>query len=261
MSTIEAIILGIIQGLTEFFPVSSSGHLKLAQSILGFENLDKYIVFDLVCHLGTLMAIFCVFSEQIQQTLLINRTRCFQVILGTLPLFPLVLIMKPIKAIFAQPEYLGYCFLLTALFLFIGTKWGWHASPYYREKNKWRDAVTIGMFQAIAILPGISRSGSTISAGRTLGWGQQDAVSFSFLLAIPAILGGIILEFLQLLRLSDPASLPPITWQQYTAGFITSFIVGYFALLLLMKLAGKDKLMYFVWYCLFIGIFSLLYFN
>lgn len=262
MTTFEAFILGIIQGLTEFLPVSSSGHLKLAQSLFGFEDLHKYLMFDLVCHLGTLLAIFIVFTDQIKQALLTNKTRFFQVILGTLPLFPLVLILKPIKSLISQPELLGYFFFITAFFLYVGIRWGWQASEKVREKNKWRDALTIGMFQAIAILPGVSRSGSTISAGRTLGWNKQDAISFSFLLAIPAILGGVTLEVFQLIKSENGLmELPSITWVQYTTGFFTSFVFGYFALLLLMMVAGKDKFMYFVWYCLFIGIVSLYYFH
>lgn len=262
MTTLDAIILGIIQGLTEFLPVSSSGHLKLAQSILGFEDLHKYIVFDLVCHLGTLLAIFIVFAKQITDALFSDRIRFYQVFLGTLPLFPLVLILKPIKAIYAQPEYLGYFFLLTALILYVGIKFSWQASSSKLQQNKWRDALLIGGFQALAILPGVSRSGSTISAGRLLGWGKVESINFSFLLAIPAILGAITLELLQLIHPSASLSdLPPVQWQQYLAGFLTSLGIGYLALLLLMKVAGKDKFMYFVWYCVFIGIVSLLYFN
>lgn len=251
VTTLEAIFLGIIQGITEFLPVSSSGHLKLVQSLFGFQNLQNYIVFDLVCHLGTLLAIFLMFRKEIFS---VNRTRFQQVILGTLPLFPLLLIMKPIKALFNQPEYLGYFFMLTALLLYLGIRLG-----NERPTHATRDPLIIGTFQAMAILPGISRSGSTISAAKMLGWSSQEAITFSFMLAIPAILGGTILELFQIVKHSE--SIAHISPTQYIFGFLTSFGVGYYALNLLRSLASKQKFMYFVWYCLLLGIFTTLYFN
>ncbi len=259
MSTLEAILLGIIQGLTEFFPISSSGHLELGQIFLGLTNLDHYVLFNLVCHLGTLLAVFFVFFEQIKQTFLSDRVRFAQVVLGTLPLFPLVLVIAPIKALFDQPQYLGYCFFFTAFLLYMGIRMGECTPSAILKKRRWRDALIIGTFQAVAILPGVSRSGATISAGRLLGWKQEEAVTFSFLLAIPAILGGVTLELLQLLK--SGASLPPIAGMQYAAGFFTSLGVGYLALQWLIQLAAKGRLIYFVWYCLFIGTATALYFN
>ncbi|HEY4831814.1 MAG TPA: undecaprenyl-diphosphate phosphatase, partial [Waddliaceae bacterium] len=154
MTTFEAIVLGIIQGLTEFFPISSSGHLTLAQSLFGLTNIENYILFDLVCHLGTLCAIFLTFASQIKNLFTTDRSKFIQVIVGTLPLFPLVLFLKPIEEKFGEPQYLGFCFFYTALTLFIGLKWGKEVPPHLLEKKKWRDALTIGIFQAIAILPG-----------------------------------------------------------------------------------------------------------
>lgn len=262
MSTLEALILGIIQGLTEFLPVSSSGHLELGQFFLGLTDLHHYILFDLVCHLGTLLAVIIVFFQQIKQVLVEDRTRLFQIVLGTLPLFPLVLLIKPIKALFDQPEYLGYCFLLTALLLYLGIRLG-PLIEARRKPSRWNDALVIGIFQAVAILPGVSRSGATISAGRLLGWSSQDAIQFSFLLAIPAILGGVTLELLQLATSSQsPSSSSNIVGlPQYLLGFISSLVVGYIALCWMMKLAAKNKFQYFVWYCIFIGITTLVYFN
>lgn len=259
VSTLEAIILGIIQGLTEFLPVSSSGHLELGEFFLGLKDLHLFVLFDLVCHLGTLLSIFCVLYAQIKSSLMRDRTRFFQVVLGTLPLFPLVLILHPIKSLFNKPEYLGYAFLLTSLLLYLGTNFGNNKTPQRLEKRKWRDALMVGVFQAIAIIPGVSRSGSTISAGLLLGWKPADAATFSFLLAIPAILGGCVVELLDYsLHANTFATISPI---QYIAGFFCSFIVGYFALRLVMHLAVKQKLHYFIWYCFFLGLTTLIYFN
>lgn len=261
MSTFEAIILGIIQGLTEFLPVSSSGHLELGQLFFGMNDLHQYIIFDLVCHLGTLLAIFWVLLPEIKSMLTTNRERFLQVCLGTLPLFPLLLIMKPIKSTFDNPQALGFCFLITAALLYAGIRFGKTVSAETVRKNRWRDAVVIGIFQAVAILPGVSRSGSTISAATMLGWGKKEAIAFSFLLAIVAILGGTTIELLQLFFKQEYATLPQLGWQQYTAGFITSFFVGAGSLLLLMKLAAKDCFIYFVWYCVALGLATIFYFN
>lgn len=259
MTTLDAIILGIVQGLTEFLPVSSSGHLKLTQYFLGLQNLDRYIVFDLVCHLGTLLAILSLFFRPICQIFQTKITVLWQVVIGTLPLFPLLLIMKPIKAAYADPSYLGYFFLMTSAILFLGFRFGKEVSEVNRQKHTWRDALLIGIWQAIAILPGVSRSGATISGARLLGWAPYDAVFFSFLLAIPAIIGGTILEVGKLWWHPETAIDLPIA--QYVAGFMTSFFVGLAALQLLLRLAVRNKFSYFAWYCLFLGLGTLYYFN
>jgi len=261
MSTIQAIILGIIQGITEFLPVSSSGHLTLYQTLLGLENLDQYIAFDLVCHLGTLLAILIVFTPQIKQVISSDIKRLMQIGVGTLPLFPTVLIMKPLTRLFDQPQYLGYFFMITAVLLYLGIRFGREYPEEHLKKKRFGDAFMIGIFQTLALLPGVSRSGSTISVARILGWKPQDAVMFSFLLAIPAIIGGSSLEFLKLISGKTIYPTSTLSFMQYASGFISSFIVGYLSLLLLIRLAVKGKFMYFVWYCLIVGICSFLYFG
>lgn len=260
MTSWEAIILGIVQGLTEFLPVSSSGHLELGQYFLGFEDIKSYILFDLICHLGTLGAIFLVFWTQICDSFTSNSIRFRQIILGTLPLFPLVLVLKPIKEIFDQPQYLGYCFLLTALLLALGMRVTLKSPSLMQEKRSWRDPIVIGLFQAVAILPGVSRSGSTISAARMLGWDKENAVAFSFLLAIPAILGGVALEILSLFSSHSPEQ-APITISAFLIGLVTSFVVGLIALKLLIRLTVQNKWHYFIWYCGILGVATTLYFN
>lgn len=256
MTTWEAIILGFIQGITEFLPVSSSGHLELGQYFLGLEHFHHSILFNLTCHLGTLCAIFYIFYSQIKSLFTSQKKLLLQILLATLPLFPLVLLLKPIKAIFAQPQYLGPCFLCSACLIFAGT--------YYRFRSPsskpWKDSLTIGFFQAVAIFPGISRSGATISAARLLGWEKEQAITFSFLLAIPAILGGTLLEVMQLMTNPSIDHIPFLVLP-FIMGFISSFVVGCLALWLLMRLVIQDKWIYFAWYCLFLGIITTLYFN
>lgn len=249
MTSWDAALLGIIQGLTEFFPVSSSGHLELAQHLLGFQQVQHYILFDLICHLGTLFAIFFILLPYVQ----LNKNRVFQVILGTLPLFPLVLILKPIKNLFDQPQYLGLCFLFTSALLFLSQR------NWFSREQRPSDAIKIGLFQAVAILPGISRSGSTISGARLLGWSKEEAFTFSFLLAIPAILGGTTLELYQLIK--TPSISAEIPLFSYFVGFFFSFVVGCITLRLLKHMLLHDKWFYFAWYCLFLGIFTTWWFN
>lgn len=258
MNTWEALLLGVIQGITEFLPVSSSGHLELGQYFLGFQNLNRYILFNMICHLGTLLAIFCIFFPQIKRGLTTPKY-FWQVVLGTLPLVPLLLILKPIKAVFDQPEYLGFCFLITSALIFVSALYTFRPTTQ-NNKSSWRDPLTIGLFQSIAILPGISRSGATISAARLLGWQKEEAITFSFLLAIPAILGGTVLELIQLIK-TPAEEIAPISFMQFTIGFLASFGMGYLALKLLIKLTSHDKWIYFAWYCLVLGTLTTVYFN
>ena len=259
MNALDALLLGIVQGLTEFLPVSSSGHLKLMQYFLGMRDLDHYIIFDLVCHLGTLLAIVIVFFQNIKNAVLHTPYKIRQVIIATLPLFPLVLLMKPIKAAYADPAYLGYFFILTSLILFAGVKFGRSVSETVRKERTWSDALKIGLWQALAILPGVSRSGSTISGARLLGWNTNDAVVFSFFLAIPAILGGTTLELFKFFQ--HPENAAQISLINYFIGFVVSFAVGFFSLQLLIRLALQNKFYYFAWYCLFLGLATTFYFH
>jgi undecaprenyl-diphosphatase len=258
MTTWEAFLLGVVQGFTEFLPVSSSGHLALGQYFLGMGNLKDFVFFNLICHLGTLTAIFFVFFQPIKEALTTNTKIFFRVCLATLPLFPLVIFLKPIKALFEQPELLGPCFICTATLIFLSSfcRFPIKSSPSNRV---WSDSITIGCFQAGAILPGISRSGATISAARLLGWGREEAIHFSFLLAIPAILGGVVLESYQVWK--SPEQTADISLLAFVVSFIASFVFGCLSLHFLMRCFNSDKWKYFAWYCLALGIGTTLYFQ
>lgn len=253
MSLIEAILLGLVQGITEFFPVSSSGHLILIQHLLGFQDLKNYILFDLVLHLGTLGALITVLYHPIKDALA-DPIKRKQLIIATLPLFPLVFLLKPIKMLFSEPQYLGYCFILTSLILFIGQRWGKQRA----SSTPYKDALFVGLSQALAIIPGISRSGTTISAGLLRGFSPKDAVYFSFILSIPTVLGGVFLETLKL-RESPPAA--DVSIASYFLGALFAWIIGVFALKLLLRIVETAKFQLFTWYTAIIGIYTLFLFN
>lgn len=257
MSFWEALLLGIVQGLTEFFPVSSSGHLILIEHLLGFKELKNYIFFDLICHLGTLLAVLIFFSSEIR-SILSSKSKFAQIVIATLPLFPLVFLLKEVKGLFDQPALLGYFFLLTALILYIGQKFAEprHAAPY-------RNALLIGLSQAAAIVPGVSRSGTTISAAKLLGFTPESAVTFSFILSIPTVLGGMTLEGYKLFkdRHAPLEMIPEISWYSYAIAFISAFLIGLFALRLLLRIAGTAKFQFFSWYCVILGLATLYYFH
>ncbi len=252
MSTLEAIILGIVQGITEFFPVSSSGHLKLFQMLFGWENLDQYILFDITCHLGTLLAICLLLRKEIYTVLVDDRKQMLTLIIGLIPLLPLYFLLKQIHALYDTPKLLGFFFLLTSGLLYTGERFSRKQEP----NNNNLSGFIIGCFQALAILPGVSRSGATISSAKWLGWSYDKAFRFSFLLAIPTILGGTLVELRSMLK---SPNLPPVGGWQYFLGFFFSFLVGFFALKVLRKLLNKHGVSIFIWYCFFLGIATCIY--
>lgn len=260
MSVLQAIFLGIIQGITEFLPVSSKGHLILGQYFFNLGSPEDFIFFDLICHVGTLGAIFLVYAKEIRALFTSNRQRLVQIIIATLPLFPVVFLLKEIESLYNNIQYLGYFYFFTASLLFTAATWGHNKTAVQLKKQRWRDPLLIGFFQLLALLPGVSRSGSTISGARLLGWNSQEAVTFSFLIAIPAVLGGVALKVLQILFMDEQPH-ASLEISHYVAGFTASFLIGYASLLLVIELISRGKLIYFAWYCLALGIGLTLYFN
>ena len=250
MTIIEAIILGIIQGLTEFLPISSSGHLVLGQAILGIEQPGNE--FEILVHLGTLGSVIVVFFKDIKSLLLSlnsKKTQMFVlfIILGTLPAVGVGLGLKDlIESLFENINAVGGALIFTGLVLY--------GSSFIHRGNKnhsYFTSILIGCAQAVAIIPGISRSGMTISIALYLGLSAKEAARFSFLLAIPAIAGAGILTALDV---SGGFHIPiPIA----LSGFICSFIVGVIALKWLIGWLEQGKFNYFGIYCFMIGIITL----
>lgn len=255
MSILSAILQAIIQGITEFLPVSSSGHLSLYQHFTGNSG-EGALMFSALLHLGTLAAVCTVFYKQIWELikefcLMVKdiftgnfsikdaspqRRVVFMYIISTALLIPFV-IFKGVFEGFAEDGSIlmeGICFLYTAAILFMADR---TAKGSKRAVDmKYKDATTIGFFQGIALLPGVSRSGSTISAGLFCGLTREAAVSYSFILGIPAILGGCLIEVNDgIAQEADIGVLPCII------GFVVAAIVGFLAIKLVQMLIKSDK--------------------
>lgn len=255
MSLFEALVLGLVQGFAEFLPISSSAHLKFAKWLLGVTDGQHLQYFDLICHGGTLLALILYLWKEILQVLGSVRSITFYA-LAVLPLVPAYFFLKPLRVAAAEPQYLGYCLMITAALLFLASrKKGAEVTDL-----KWKDVVCIGLMQTMALIPGISRSGSTISAARFCGWGWVDAARFSFLLAVPTVLGGEILETVKVLKGTSEAS-GILPWSCYAAGFAASFGFGLLGVRLMFKIYEKGIVRPFAWYCLGIGTLAWVIFH
>ncbi len=258
MNWLQAFILGLVQGLTEFFPVSSSAHLKIIKSFFHIQSTEEIVFFDLFCHMGTALSLILYFRKEIWNILFKERRWMGIYFIALLPLIPLYFFLKPLRDAASEPHLLGYFLLLTATILFIGQQ---KKTPPPLEKPlkaSFKDAVVIGTSQALALIPGISRSASTISTARFLGWSASNAVRFSFLLSIPAIFGGLVLESIKIFR--APIS-PAIPLDLCLIGGLTSFSAGLLTVSFALRYLSQGNLKPFAWYCLALGLLTLLVFK
>ena len=262
MEILKVIILGIVQGFTEFLPVSSSGHLVLAAELLNFH--EKGVAFEVFVHLGTLLSVLIVFRKDVIKMILApfqflssrfskEDTKSYlfwdlYIIVGTIPAAVIGLSFKSkIEAAFSNIYLVIAMLTVTGTILLLS-----RFMPKKDQKMTVLKSFVIGISQAFAILPGISRSGSTIVTGIFLGIDKEQAARFSFLLAIPAILGASVIKIKDLLEMDSYAT--PISY--LVLGAIISFIAGYFAILWLLDIVKKGKLEWFAIYCYVIVIVS-----
>ena len=271
MNALSAIVLAVIQGLTEFLPVSSSGHLVLGEALLGARAFENSIAFELVVHLGTFLAVLVIFWSDIINllriffTVLITPQRWqleyrqnteFQLsvlmIIAMLPAGIVGLLLRDqISDLFSRPVMVSFALLVTGAML-LSTK-------LVRKTDQPIDlkrAILIGFAQALALIPGISRSGSTISMALALGVKQEQAARFSFIMVLPLIVAATVLEFKDLMEVGISTA----EWFILGVGLGTSFIVGLFSLKWLLRLLRQGRFHYFAWYCFSIAIFGFLYF-
>ena len=263
-----AVIMGIVQGFTEFLPVSSSGHLALVQNIVDFEAyMSSHMVFDIALHLGTLVSVVIAFWDDIKFLFVSGidwlrhgfkvekhegRNTVFMLFIATLPLIVAYLLKDKIEEAFQNPVLIGVALLFTATILWLsdrvtgGKKMGGTMGI--------KDALVIGLMQMIAVLPGVSRSGSTMTAGLFTGLKRDFAVKFAFLLSIPAVLGATI------------TSIPDVLAMTWTGNDVVTFLVGivcaavsgYYAIFMVRKIAASKNFKYFAYYCAFAGTLAII---
>lgn len=270
MEYVYAVFMGLLQGVTEFLPVSSSGHLSLFQNFFGGKAPDN--LFNVLLHFATLLAVCVVYRRDIAQMIveffrgvaaLFSKTGSkedvpparrlvLMVILGTLPLFLVLPFKDYVEALGSSTLFIGCALLVTGLLLFASDRF---ARGRKTEKTMTvADALLVGCGQALAVVPGLSRSGTTISAGLARGLDRPFAVRYSFLLSLPAVLGATLLEVLDVAQAGVDAALIP----QYLIGMAVAAVAGYFAIGLVNHLAKKGRFGGFAYYCWAVGVITLI---
>lgn len=283
MTLLQAILLGLVQGLTEFLPVSSSGHLAIFQYIFGI-NTDTGMLFEVMLHLGTLIAVCAVFFKDIKQLvvegiailkdfienvkirfgrsngkkrrIVTNAYRKFVllILITTIPTGILGIVLNSFMDKATSSLWIpGMCLVINAIILLVV-----ESLPGGKKKVKkasYKDASLIGVAQGLAVLPGISRSGSTISACLALGFDRSFAVKYSFIASLPAIIGANLLE----LRHLGEAISGGVNFLYYIIGMVVAGISGYVCIRIMMYVVSEKKFSYFAYYCAIVGVISLIF--
>ena len=273
MSILSAIFWGIIQGLGEFLPISSSGHLAILQNIFHMENIEEQFTFNILLHFGTLIAVFIVYYRDIFAlipaffTMLgkffrgkfkltdynLNERFVLFILIATLPMVAAVFVNDYVEMLCAYTKVIGIILIFNGGMLLLSD---WIAShrrtELAPEEIKGRHAFFVGLIQMCAVVPGISRSGSTITGGLLMGFPREYAVKFSFILSIPAILGANILSIGDLV--SNPV--PQSDLMAYASGMIAAALTGIAAIKLLIYISKKANFRFFGYYCIVVGILT-----
>jgi undecaprenyl-diphosphatase len=250
LSILEALILGIIQGLTEFLPISSSGHLAVTQHLLGLSAPDANLFFNVMLHFATVLAILAVYWKDFLFLFTERRREAGLILLGTIPAGVIGLLFKDtFESLNGVLWAIGIGFLTTATILTICDRAGDEdADRRHLGELAFGAILMIGLAQAVALMPGVSRSGMTIAAALLLGTQRDEAVRFSFLLAVPVILGASILELKDFAQTDHPFEPIPLLIGMAAAG-----LVGYGALRVLLSMVKRRKLVFFALYCWLLG--------
>ena len=248
----QALILGIVQGLGEFLPISSSGHLVLTRAILGIDG--NFMLFDMLLHVGTVLAIFTVFFKELLALFKPPFKTIGHILLASVPAFVVgVLLNSQIEALFAGAKYICFFFLFTAALMLATEILG---KRLYKEPKPftWKTALAMGVMQGVAVFPGISRSGSTLFGGTVAGGKREEVARFSFFMSIPVILGGTLLEIFDL---GDGMS---VDWWCILIGMAAAFSSGLFAVKLMLRLIAKANYKWFSLYLLVVAVLSFIFF-
>ena len=241
MTVLHAIILGLVQGLTEFLPVSSSGHLIIFQNIFGFE--EPMLTFDIFLHVGTLVAVFAVFWKDIWK--LIKNPFCKEVallIVATIPVGIIGLLFEDVVTGISSLLTVGICLIFTGTILFFSDRLNGNLKLTELSYSK---ALLVGIMQGIAVLPGVSRSGSTIFASLLCGLNRKEAARYSFLLSILAILGAAFVHSIGMIKDTGTFALSGV----YIVGMLAAAVSGFIAIKFFLKLLEKKSMKFFSFYC------------
>lgn len=258
MDWLQALILGLVQGLTEYLPVSSSGHLAIGQALFGMENGDDNLMFTVAVHVATVLSTIVVLWSEIDWILkglfkfeMNAETKyVLNIIVSMIPVGIVGVFFKDyVEEVFGSGLLIvGCCLLLTALLLIFS----YYARPRQKEHISMKDAFIIGLAQAAAVLPGLSRSGSTIATGLLLGNKKESLAQFSFLMVIPPILGEALLDVLKAVK--GEAVMGDIGMVPLCVGFLAAFVSGCIACKWMVNIVKKGKLIYFGIYCAIVGV-------
>ena len=265
MDWLQALILGLVQGLTEFLPVSSSGHLAIGREILGVEAAED-LVFEIAVHVATVLATIIVFRKQIWKLLCglfkfkynDETDYILKICLSMIPVFIVGMFFKDkVESLFSSLLVVGLALVVTAMLLFFSDVYGGRgkvAACKHRNGIGWWQALTVGLGQAFAVIPGLSRSGTTISTGLLCGMKRSDVAQFSFLMVLVPILGEAFLDLVG----GDVAS-SSIGTVPLLVGFLAAFVSGLFACKVMIALVKKAKLRWFALYCALVGLAVIIY--
>ncbi|MDR1096619.1 MAG: undecaprenyl-diphosphate phosphatase [Tannerella sp.] len=264
MNWIEAVILGLIQGLTEFLPVSSSGHLTVAGTFFGLSG-EENLAFAVLLHVATVLSTIVVLRAEIaglfkglfsfrwnEETKTVSKILLSMIPVGIVGLF----FKDTVEDLFGSGLMLVGCMLLlTAALLMVS----YFARPRRKKDLSFRDAFIIGIAQACAVVPGLSRSGSTIATGILLGNKKESVAKFSFLMVIVPVLGEAMLDVLKMLKGDESAAFFAIPVNAMICGFVTAFLSGAFACKWMIDIVKRGKFIYFAYYCIAMGLFVVIY--
>jgi len=254
MTIFEAIILGVLQGFTEFLPISSSGHLLLVQRLFGLE--EGLLTFSVVVHIATFIPVLVVYYDRVK-SLVRNPLQKMTLLLflGTLPTVIAALVFSDFIDELFTGNFLAWGFILTAVIMIITDKL--KDGPKNTDEITWKDAVAVGLMQAVAIIPGVSRSGATIFGGVVRGVERKSALHYSFLLSIPAIAGATVLELRHVF--AGHTDLDMIFTLPVAAGFLAAMVSGYLAIKLMLRIVAACRLRYFAYYLIVVSVLILLF--
>ena len=263
MSWLEAFILGMIQGLTEYLPVSSSGHLAIGSALFGIQG-DDNLTFSIVVHVATVLSTLVILWKEVDWIFrglfkfqMNDETKyVINILISMIPIGIVGLFFKDkVEEVFGSGLFIvGLMLLITAALL----AFSYYAKPRTKEHISMKDAFIIGLAQACAVLPGLSRSGSTIATGLLLGDKKEKLAQFSFLMVIPPILGEALLDGMKIVKGAAEAN-ADVSLVALIVGFLSAFVFGCIACKWMIDIVKKGKLIYFTIYCAFVGIAALLY--